>query len=125
MLKKQQIITTAIPSIDRSAGEQGPPNRIAPQCDYSASFSMAHIKSESDNNHHSNSTITLSNSLDQHRISTDSLSRLAIYSNCSSAHTDSNEHLTDTTRIKLEEFSSNCDGKIQVSALIISNESQV
>jgi hypothetical protein len=35
MSKKQQILTTTLTSIDKSAGEQGPPNRIAPQTDYS------------------------------------------------------------------------------------------
>ena len=125
MLKRQQMTITAIPSIDKSAGEQGPPNRIAPQCDYSTSLSTAYKQSQSDNNHHSNSTITLSRSLDQHRISTDSLSRLAIHSNSSNAHTDTNEHPTDTTRTKLEEPSSNCDGEIQVSSLIILNESRI
>lgn len=102
MLKKQQILTTTLTSIDKSAGEQGPPNRIAPQSDYSSSFlsstTPTQIKSE---NHTPNPTF------DTHRISTDSLNRMNIHSN--NSHAD-----TNGTHIKTEQISPNHDTKIQV-----------
>ncbi|CAF2740739.1 unnamed protein product [Rotaria sp. Silwood2] len=123
MLKKQQTLTTTLSSIDKSAGEQGPPNRIAPQIDYSTSFSTTQIKSESDNNnYHSNSTTTLSGPFDQHRISTDGISRLAIHSNNSNVHADTNESHIDTTRIKVEETPSNHDTKIQSTTIVKKDE---
>jgi hypothetical protein len=111
--KKQQNITT-LTSIDRSAGEQGPPNRIAPQLDYSTSFLTTQIKPGSDNNYQSNLTTTLSGPFDKHRISTDGISRLAIHSNNSNTDVETNGNHIDTTRMKTEEISSNHDAKIQV-----------
>lgn len=102
-LKKQQTLTTILTPIDKSAGEQGPPNRIAPQIDYSATFSTTQIKTESD------SSTTLTGPFDQHRISTDGISRLAIHSNNSNTHADGNDN-----HIKTEDVSSNHDTKIQV-----------
>ncbi|CAF1106206.1 unnamed protein product [Rotaria sordida] len=127
ILKKQQALTTTLTSIDKSAGEQGPPNRIAPQIDYSTSFSTTQIKSESDNNYHTNSTTTtttatLSGPFDQHRISTDGISRLAIHSNNSNTHADTNESHIDTTRIKVEEIPSNHDTKIQSTTIVKKEE---
>ena len=112
--KQQSITTTTLTSIDKSAGDQGPPNRTAPQLDYSTSFLTTQIKSESDNNYRSNSATTLSGPFDKHRISTDGISRLAIHSNNSSADVETNGNHIDTTRIKTEEISSNHDSKIQV-----------
>jgi hypothetical protein len=108
-LKKQQILTTTLTSIDKSAGEQGPPNRIAPQSDYPSSFlpSTTPIKSE---NHTPNPT--QSTPFDTHRISTDSLNRMNIHSNNSNllSHAD-----TNGTHIKTEQISPNRETKIQVN----------
>jgi hypothetical protein len=117
MLKKQQILTTTLSSIDKSAGEQGPPNRIAPQSEYSTSFSTTQIKSEPiSNHHHSNLTTTTLSTVpfDKHRISTDGMSRLAIHNNNSTTHTGKNGNLVDTKLIKTEEISSNHETNIQV-----------
>ncbi|CAF3278892.1 unnamed protein product [Rotaria socialis] len=122
-LKKQQTLNTILTSIDKSAGDQGPPNRIAPQIDYSTSFLTTQIKTESDSNYHSNST-ALSGSFEQHRISTDAISRLAIHSNNSNAHKDTNDNHIDITKIKTEEISSNYDTKIQ-STTIVKKEEKV
>ncbi len=116
MLKKQQILTTTLTSIDKSAGEQGPPNRIAPQLDYSSPFlpsttpTSTQIKSE---NHTPNPTQSVP--FDTHRISTDSLNRMNIHSNNSNliSHAD-----TNGTHIKTEQISPNHDTKIQVNKFI-------
>ncbi len=118
MLKKQQILTTTLSSIDKSAGEQGPPNRIAPQSEYLTSFPTTQIKSEPITNHHSNLTTTTISTVpfDKHRISTDGISRLAIHNNSANTHTGTNGSLLDSTLIKTEEISSNHETKIQVRA---------
>jgi hypothetical protein len=121
MLKKQQILTTTLTSIDKSAGEQGPPNRIAPPSDYPTSFSTTQIKSEPIN-HHLTTISTVP--FDKHRISTDGISRLAIHSSNSNTHSGKNGSHVDTTLIKTEEMSSNHDTKNQVRVLsyrILSN----
>jgi len=110
MLKKQQILTTTLTSIDKSAGEQGPPNRIAPQSDYSSSFlpsTSTQIKTEP--------TVPF----DTHRISTDSLNRMNIHSNNSNmiSHAD-----TNGTHIKTEQISPNHDTKIQTTTIIKKEE---
>jgi hypothetical protein len=107
MSKKQQILT----SIDKSAGEQGPPNRIAPQSDCSSSFlSTTQIKSEPTNNHHSNLAQSLA--FDKHRVSTDGLNRMTIHSNNPNAATNGTH--ADTTHVKTEQISPNQDTKLQV-----------
>ncbi|CAM4851949.1 unnamed protein product, partial [Rotaria magnacalcarata] len=71
MSKKQQILTTTLTSIDKSAGEQGPPNRIAPQSDYPSSFlpsTTTQIKSENQTPNPMQSV-----SFDTHRTSPDRL----------------------------------------------------
>jgi hypothetical protein len=118
MLKKQQILTTTLTSIDKSAGEQGPPNRIAPQSDYPSPFlpsTSTQIKSE---NHTPNPTQSVS--FDTHRISTDSLSRMNIHSNNPNiiSHAD-----TNGTHIKTEQISPNHDTKIQVNKFIKNKDS--
>lgn len=117
MVKKQPSLTNSLSSIDKSAGEQGPPNRIAPYSDYPSSFPNTQIKSEPMNHHHPNlNTTTMSTvPFDKHRISTDGLSRLAINNanNTSSTTTTNGSHI-DTTVIKTEELSSTHDTKIQV-----------
>jgi len=117
MLKKQQILPTTLSSIDKSAGEQGPPNRIAPQSEYSTSFSTTQIKSEPISNHHSNLTTISTVPFDKHRISTDGMSRLAIHSNNSNTQSGKNGSLVDTTLIKTEEISSNHETNTQVSGV--------
>jgi hypothetical protein len=115
MLKRQQLLPTTLSSIDKSAGEQGPPNRIAPQSDYSASFSTTQIKLEPVNHHSNLTTTTMSTTpFDKHRISTDGISRLAIHNNNSNTYAGKNGNYVDTTLIKTEEISSNHDTKIQV-----------
>ncbi len=118
MLKKQQMLPTTLSSIDKSAGEQGPPNRIAPQSDYPTSFSTTQIKSEPITNHHHHPNLTTTTMstvpFDKHRISTDGISRLAIYNNNSNIPTGTNGSHIDTTHIKTEEISSNHETKIQV-----------
>lgn len=117
MVKKQPILTNTLSSIDRLAGEQGPPNRIAPYSDYPSSFPNTQIKTEPMIHHHTNLTTTTMSTVpfDKHRISTDGLSRLAINSanNTSSTTTTNGSHI-DTTVIKTEELSSMHDTKIQV-----------
>ena len=111
MSKKQQILTTTLTSIDKSAGEQGPPNRIAPQSDYPSSFlPTTQIKSEPINNHHSNPTQSVS--FEKHRVSTDSLNRMTIHSNNPNVATNGTH--VDTTHIKTEQISPNHDTKLQV-----------
>jgi hypothetical protein len=103
MLKKQQILTTTLSSIDKSAGEQGPPNRIAPQSDYSSSFlpsTSTQIKTEP--------TVPF----DTHRISTDSLNRMNIHSNNPNINTHAD---TNGTHIKSEQISPKHEPKIQVN----------
>lgn len=107
-LKKQQILTTNLTSIDKSAGEQGPPNRIAPQSDCPSSFlsstsTTPQIKSET---HTPNPTQPVS--FDTHRISTDSLNRMNLHNNNSYADTNG-------MHIKTEQISPNHDTKTQVS----------
>ena len=119
MSKKQLTLT----SIDKSAGDQGPPNRIAPQLDYSTSFLPTQIKSELDNNFRSNSTTTtLSEPFGKHRISTDGISRLAIHNNNSKTDVETNGNHLNTIRIKTEEMSPNHDTKIQVRLRFYSKE---
>ncbi|CAF1267507.1 unnamed protein product, partial [Adineta ricciae] len=117
MSKKQQILTTTLTSIDKSAGEQGPPNRIAPQSDFPPSFlssssATPQIKSE---NHTPNPTQSVS--FDTHRISTDSLNRMTINNNTSNTtiHSDTNGTHADVKPIKLEQISPNHDTKIQAN----------
>jgi hypothetical protein len=110
MSRKQQSITTTLTSIDKSAGEQGPPNRIAPQVD----LLTAQIKSEPINNHYSNLTTTSAVSLNKPRISTDAISRLAIHNNNSNARADTNGSHFDIGHVKTEEILFNHDAKIQV-----------
>ena len=110
MSKKQQVLTTTLTSIDKSAGEQGPPNRIAPQLDYSSSFlpsatTTPQIKSENP---------TQSVPFDTHRISTDSLNRMTIHN----THADTNGTHLDAKPIKTEQISPNHDTKIQVNRQI-------
>ena len=102
-LKKQQILTTTLTSIDKSAGEQGPPNRIAPQSDCPSSFlssstnTTLQIKSE---NQTPNPTSSVS--FDAHRISTDSLNRMNLHSN----NPNVNSHAdTNGMHIKTEQIS--------------------
>jgi hypothetical protein len=111
-MKKQQIMTTPITSIDKSAGEQGPPNRIAPPSDCSSSFlsstttgTIPQIKSE---NHTPNPSQSVS--FDAHRISTDSLNRMNIHNNNSNMHAD-----TNGTHIKSEQISPKQESRIQVN----------
>jgi hypothetical protein len=110
MSKKQQILTTTLTSIDKSAGEQGPPNRIAPQSDCPPSFlpSTTQIKSE---NHTPNPI-----PIDTHRISTDSLNRMTIHGNNSNmiSHADTNGTRADIKHVKMEQISPNHDTRIQV-----------
>jgi hypothetical protein len=118
MSKKQQILTTTLTSIDKSAGEQGPPNRIAPQSDYSSTFlpstTTTQIKSET---HTPNPTQSLP--FDTHRISTDSLNRMTIHNNNSNmiSHADTNGTHLEMKHIKTEQISPNHDTKIQVNRL--------
>ncbi len=111
MLKKQQILTTTLTSIDKSAGEQGPPNRIAPQSDCPSSFlsptTTPQIKSE---NHTPNPTQSVP--FDTHRISTDSLNRMNIHSNNPNINTHAD---TNGTHIKSEQISPKHEPKIQVN----------
>ena len=117
MLKKQQMLTSTVSSIDKLAGEQGPPNRIAPHSDYPSAFPTTQIKTEPMNHHHPNITTTMSTiPFDKHRISTEGLSRLAI--NNSNTTTTTNGSHVDTTVIKTEEVSSTHDTKIQVEEFI-------
>jgi len=113
MSKKQQILTTTLTSIDKSAGEQGPPNRIAPQSDCPPSFlpSTTQIKSE---NHTPNPTQPIP--IDTHRISTDSLNRMTIHGNNSNmiSHADTNGTRADIKHVKMEQISPNHDTRIQV-----------
>ena len=44
-MAKKQMLTTNLSSIDKSAGEQGPPNRIAPQSEFPSTPPLQ-IKSE-------------------------------------------------------------------------------
>ncbi|CAF1312058.1 unnamed protein product [Adineta steineri] len=130
MSKKQQILTTTLTSIDKSAGEQGPPNRIAPQSDFPPSFlssstsstTATQIKSE---NHTPNPT--QSTSFDTHRISTDSLNRMTINNNNSNmiSHADTNGTHADTKLIKTEQISPNHDTKIQTTTTIVKTEETI
>ena len=104
---------TTLSSIDRSAGEQGPPNRVAPQIDYS----LSQVKAEAISNHQSILTTT---SLEKHRISTDPLSRLVIHSNNSTVNVDFNGNHNDlAAHIKAEETLFNHDSKIHVNIFCI------
>lgn len=114
MSKKQQILTTTLTSIDKSAGEQGPPNRIAPQSDFPSSFltpSTTQVKSE---NQTPNATQSVS--FDTHRTSTESLSRMSVPSNNQNLITqvETNGSHTDSKHIKIEQTSPNNETKIQV-----------
>lgn len=113
MSKKQQILSTNLASIDKSAGEQGPPNRIAPQSEFPSSSSSPYlssannsnngqIKSEMVNNHHSNSAGSIP--FDNHRISTDSLNRMSIQNN-NSNHLETNGNHLESAQIKTEQIS--------------------
>ena len=104
MLKKQQILSTNLTSIDKSAGEQGPPNRIAPQSDYPSS-SGSFLSSTNTQIKTENSTQSVP--FDTHRISTESLNRMNI--NSHNTHAD-----TNGKHIKTEQISPNHDTKIQV-----------
>jgi hypothetical protein len=114
MIRKQQILTTPLTSIDKSAGEQGPPNRIAPQSDCPSSFlssssstTTPQIKSE---NYTPNPTQSVP--FDTHRISTDSLNRMNIHSN----NPNLNSHAdTNGIHMKTEQISPDHDTKIQVN----------
>jgi hypothetical protein len=113
MSKKQQILTTTLTSIDKSAGEQGPPNRTAPQSDHSTLITQ--IKAEPiDNHHHSNLATASLVSNDKHRISTEGISRLAIYNNASNvtSRADINGNHIERTLIKTEEKSPNIQVRI-------------
>ena len=82
MLKKQQILTTNLTSIDKSAGEQGPPNRIAPTSDCLTTAQPAAVQIKTENS---------SMSFDTHRISTDSLNRMNLLSNNPSTDINGNQ----------------------------------
>lgn len=112
--KQQQILTTTLTSIDKSAGEQGPPNRIAPQSEFPSPFASnnTQIKIEPMSNHHSNTTPAAP--FDTHRVSTDSLNRMTIHSN-NPSHTDTNGNHADSTQVKTEQISPNRETKVQVS----------
>jgi hypothetical protein len=108
MLRRQQTsTTTTLTSIDRSAGELGPPNRIAPQTD----FSLTQLKSEPLANHQSASASML---LDKQRISTE-----AVGNKNSNAHANTNGSHKDTIHIKTEEIVLNHDSKSHVSTTSI------
>ena len=111
--KQQQILTTTLTSIDKSAGEQGPPNRIAPQSEFPSPFASnnTQIKIEPMSNHHSNPTPAAP--FDTHRVSTDSLNRMTIHSN-NPLHTDTNGNHADSTQVKTEQISPNHETKVQV-----------
>ncbi|CAF2062752.1 unnamed protein product [Rotaria magnacalcarata] len=122
MSKKQQILTTTLTSIDKSAGEQGPPNRIAPQSDYPSSFlpsTTTQIKSENQTPNPMQSV-----SFDTHRTSTDSLSRMTIQNTSSNiiSHLDTNGNQPDSKLMKTEQLSPNHDTKIQTMTIIKKEE---
>ncbi|CAF1259811.1 unnamed protein product [Adineta ricciae] len=108
---------TTLSSIDRSAGEQGPPNRVAPQIDYS----LPQVKTEAISNHQSILTTT---PLDKHRISTDALSRLVIHNNNSSVNVDFNGNHNDLAQIKTEETLFNHDSKTHATTTVTNNRKE-
>ncbi|CAF0772590.1 unnamed protein product [Adineta steineri] len=108
-LKRQQA--TTITSIDRLAGEQGPPNRIAPQIDYP----ITQIKTEP-MIHHPPTITTVP--LDKQRGAADASNRLAVHNNNSNVHTDTNGNHSDTIHIKTEEISFNHDSKNHTSTIV-------
>ncbi|CAF3668354.1 unnamed protein product [Rotaria sp. Silwood1] len=126
--KKQQILT----SIDKSAGEQGPPNRIAPQSDYSSTY----LSSSSSSSSSTTTTTQIktenqtpnpiqSVSFDTHRTSTESLNRINIHNNNNSntnSHIDTNGTQIDIKHIKTEQISPNHDTKIQTMTIIKKEE---
>ncbi|UJR31544.1 hypothetical protein I4U23_019032 [Adineta vaga] len=122
-LKRQQtntmISSTTLASIDRSAGEQGPPNRIAPQTD----FTLTQIKTEPLDS--SQSTVTTM-TLDRQKISTDAISRLAIHNNNNSnMNTDMNGNHNDVTRTKSAELLFNHDLKNHTLKIVKKEEETI
>lgn len=111
MSKKQQILTTASTSIDKSAGEQGPPNRIAPQSDWPSSFlsTTPQIKNESQTPNPAQPV-----SFDASR---ENLNRMTIQTTNPTmiSHLDTNGTQSDVKPIKTEQISPNHETKIQVS----------
>lgn len=108
-LKRQQMpAISTLTSIDRSAGEQGPPNRIAPQTDFSLTTAM---KSEPMSNHPS-ATTTMSLTK-QRLVSETSSSRSTTDSN----HADTNGSHHEVKHIKTEEISYSYDSKTHVRTL--------
>ncbi|CAF3707592.1 unnamed protein product [Rotaria sp. Silwood1] len=123
--KKQQILT----SIDKSAGEQGPPNRIAPQSDYSSTYLSSSSSSSTTTTQIKTENQTpnpiQSVSFDTHRTSTESLNRINIHNNNNSntnSHIDTNGTQIDIKHIKTEQISPNHDTKIQTMTIIKKEE---
>ena len=117
MSKKQQILSTTLTSIDKSAGEQGPPNRIAPQSDYSSPFLPSTATTTQYKSENQTSNPAQSVPFDIHRTSTDSLNRMTTNSNNPnvSSHDDKSGTHVDTKNIKEEQMSPNNDTNIQVN----------
>ena len=100
--QQQQMLTTTLTSIDKSAGEQGPPNRTAPQSDIPLIYP---IKNEPITNHLT--ATTANSSFDKHRL-------VSSHPNNNNNSTTNGNHV-DTVMIKTEEISTNIDTKVQTT----------
>ena len=112
-LKKQPSLTASLASIDKSAGEQGPPNRIAPPMDYSTSFTATEIKSEPMENQPASGTVAA----DKHRMSANGLTRLSVQTTTNAngpMHTEINGNHMDTSQVKNERISPRGETRTQV-----------
>ena len=102
-LQKQQSLPATLSSIDRSAGERGPPNRIAP------SFELPTSSSSTGNPSEASASAT---TLDRHRITTNGFSQLTKHLTSTNGETNGN-HLGGM-HVKAERMSPNVEMKIQV-----------
>lgn len=116
-LRKQPTLTASLASIDKSAGEQGPPNRIAPPMDYSTSFTTTEIKSEPMDNQPASGTV----STDKHRMSANGLSRLSVQTTTHAngpTHTEIHGNHMDSSQVKNERISPNTETRTQVRSIV-------
>lgn len=110
--KKQQTLPGAVSSIDRSAGERGPPNRIAP------SFELPTLSSSTGNSSEpvDRSSSASATSVDRPRITTNGFSQLTKHLTSSNGEINGN-HLGGI-QVKAERISPNVEMKFQVGFLV-------
>jgi hypothetical protein len=106
----------AISSIDKSAGELGPPNRTAPPSDCSSSFSSLEKKSEPIDNY----SVVSSMSTDRQRTSVNTVNQVTSQTNNVNGqlHVETNGNHIDMNTIKAERISPRIDTNHQVRMMI-------